>query len=192
MPLRDLLFDTVYRLGSPIWQIPTPPEVKDVIDGDNALPAGRALDLGCGTSPNVAYLAQRGWQITGVDVSATAIRKAQQHAQGIAGATFVVADVTRLTESGVTGPFDLVIDNGCYHTLSDEGKQAYARQVGTLMASGARLIMWEALIRLRPNEIRERFADKFIIERVEDRNFVTTRMKIRFNIKAKWYWLQRR
>lgn len=192
MSLRNLLFDIVYRLGSPIWQIPTPPEIKDIVEGEQALRPGRALDLGCGTSPNVAYLAEHGWQATGVDISATAIRKAQRDARGIGGATFVVADVTRLRESGITGPFDLVIDNGCFHTLSAEGRAAYVREVAAVMASGARLIMWEAQLRARPEEIADRFGHDFIVDGVEDRNFVTRRMKLPVNIKASWYWLRRR
>ena len=106
MDVRHWFYDTVYRLGRPIWDIPTPPELIEVVEGPSALPAGRALHLGCGTSPNVAYLAQHGWRATGVDFSKTAISKARKDAEGIAGAEFVVADVTRLAESGVTGPFD--------------------------------------------------------------------------------------
>lgn len=65
MSWRQVLFDTIYRIGRPIWDIPTPPEIIDVVEGAHALPPGRALDLGCGTSPNVAYLAQHGWEATG-------------------------------------------------------------------------------------------------------------------------------
>ncbi len=60
MPWRHLLFNTIYRIGRPIWDILTPPEITDVVEGAHALKPGRALDLGCGTSPNVAYLAQHG------------------------------------------------------------------------------------------------------------------------------------
>ena len=126
MPWRHVLFDTIYRIGRPIWDTPTPPEIIDVVEGAHALAPGRALDLGCGTSPNVAYLAQHGWDAIGVDISPTAIKKVKKNAEGIAGAHFVVADVTKLTGSGINGPFDLVIDNGCYHTLSEDGKEAYA------------------------------------------------------------------
>jgi len=42
-----------------------------------ALPPGRALDLACGEGRNSLWLAQRGWQVTGVDFSAEAIGKAR-------------------------------------------------------------------------------------------------------------------
>jgi 2-polyprenyl-3-methyl-5-hydroxy-6-metoxy-1,4-benzoquinol methylase len=38
------------------------------------LPAGKALDLGCGTGDSSIYLAQHGWTVTGVDYVPTATR----------------------------------------------------------------------------------------------------------------------
>jgi SAM-dependent methyltransferase len=40
------------------------------------LPAGRALDLGCGEGGDSIWLAGHGWQVTGIDVSRTAIARA--------------------------------------------------------------------------------------------------------------------
>ena len=42
---------------------------------------GRALDLGCGEGADVIWLAQHGWQATGIDISATAIRHATAAAE---------------------------------------------------------------------------------------------------------------
>ncbi|TMK17193.1 MAG: methyltransferase domain-containing protein [Actinobacteria bacterium] len=58
----------MYRTGRTPWDTGvTPPEVVDLIEGPAAVAAGRALDLGCGTGTNVRYLAQHGWEATGVD-----------------------------------------------------------------------------------------------------------------------------
>lgn len=150
-------------------------------------------------APNVAYLARHGWDALGVDISPTAIEKAIRGAEGVAGAHFVAADVTKLTEAGITGPFDLVIDNGCYHTLSEAGKSANVREVAAVMPADAQLMMWEAalvthpVIKVRPGEISERFAQDFVVECEKPKTFRVERMKIvRCNIKAKWYWLRRR
>ena len=51
MDVRHWFYDTIYRLGRPIWDFPTPPELIAVVEGQSALPPGRALDLGCGTAP---------------------------------------------------------------------------------------------------------------------------------------------
>lgn len=41
--------------------------------------APRALDIACGAGGTLAWLAQRGWQVTGVDISATALALAEAH-----------------------------------------------------------------------------------------------------------------
>ncbi len=43
-------------------------------------PAGTALDLGCAEGADAIWLAERGWQVTGVDVSDTALGRARAHA----------------------------------------------------------------------------------------------------------------
>ena len=192
MGWRRHLFNAMYKLGRPLWDTPVPEEIRDIAEGRSALAPGRALDLGCGTSGNVAYLARHDWDALGVDFSEAAIKKATENAAGVPGAEFVVADVTKLAERGIAGPFDLVIDNGCYHTLADGDKDAYLREVAAVMKPGAPLLMWEG-IRVGANEISERFERDFTVERIEQKEFVIGRFRGKLKIKdAKWYWLQRR
>ena len=49
-------------------------EVADV-------PPGRALDVGCGEGADAIWLAQQGWTVTAIDVSAVAVRRAQEAAE---------------------------------------------------------------------------------------------------------------
>lgn len=75
--------------------MPDTPIDTDVVELARDLRPGTALDLGCGSGQNSIWLAQRGWQVHGVDIAASAIRRAQQ-AAATAGveAVFEVADVT--------------------------------------------------------------------------------------------------
>ena len=45
------------------------------------LPPGRAVDLGCGEGRNAVWLAEQGWQVTGVDFSPVGLAKAQRFAE---------------------------------------------------------------------------------------------------------------
>jgi cyclopropane fatty-acyl-phospholipid synthase-like methyltransferase len=84
-------------------------------------------------------------------------------------------DVTRLP--GVEGPFDLILDIGCYHSLQPEGQARYAATVARLMRPEAHLLLYSFLLaeagRAWPTEasIRERFGRDFILEKVEQGTF---------------------
>jgi SAM-dependent methyltransferase len=52
-----------------------------VAEADGLSP-GQALDLACGEGRNAVWLAERGWQVTGVDFSDVALAKARELAAG--------------------------------------------------------------------------------------------------------------
>jgi ubiquinone/menaquinone biosynthesis C-methylase UbiE len=142
---RQLLFKTFYRLGFVPWDgHPLPHNLRGLIEGDQALTPGTALDIGCGTGDNSIYLAKHGWRATGVDFVAKALEKARAKAaaDGVA-VTFAQADVTRLSSEGVGKGFDLIVDTGCLHGMSPQDRDAYVREVTTVAAPDARLLLIE-------------------------------------------------
>ena len=62
---------------------PTPALVAEVAD----LTPGTALDAGCGEGADAVWLAARGWRVTAVDISATALgtARARADAAGVTG-----------------------------------------------------------------------------------------------------------
>jgi SAM-dependent methyltransferase len=70
------------------------------------LTPGTALDLGCGAGGDALWLAGQGWQVTAVDISASAVRSLQQRA-GRAGVSVTALRVD-LAEDFPAGTFDLV------------------------------------------------------------------------------------
>jgi SAM-dependent methyltransferase len=171
MASRRLLFKTFYRLGFVPWDgHPLPNSLRDLIEGQNALPAGTALDIGCGTGDNSIYLANHGWQVTGVDFVAAALDKARAKATAKnAAVDFACADVTRLSSEGVGKDFDLIVDNGCLHGLSSEDRDAYVREVTSVAAPSARLLLVEFLPGgsfgvpgIDPAEVTRRFATNWM------------------------------
>src|SRR5690606_4525779 len=64
------------------------------------LPPGRALDAGCGEGAETIWLATRGWQVTAVDIAATALHRARRRAEtsGLTdGIDWIQADLTEWT-----------------------------------------------------------------------------------------------
>lgn len=135
---RKLVFQLFY-LRKPPWDTGiSPPELMAFIDSH---PPGRALDLGCGTGTNVITLAQHGWQATGVDFVGRAIQTARRKAR-LAGVSADVrqGDVTRL--EGINGPFDLILDLGCFHSLTEDGMQRYVHNLDRLLAKDGTYLMY--------------------------------------------------
>ena len=97
--------------------------------------ATTALDLGCGTGDISIYLAQHGWQVTGVDFIAKALRKARSKAAARhVAVNFIQADVTRLRAAGIGQGFALIVDNGCLHNMTADNRNAYVREVTAVAA----------------------------------------------------------
>ncbi|BCX03344.1 MAG: type 11 methyltransferase [Candidatus Roseilinea sp.] len=127
------------RRERPPWDTGvSPPELLAFIE---AHPPGRALDLGCGTGTNVVTLARHGWRVTGVDFAVQAILAARRKARA-AGvqADLRLGDVTRLND--LTGPFDLILDIGCFHGLPVGSRPAYARNVKRLLAPDGTFLLY--------------------------------------------------
>jgi len=136
--LRHLYFRLLYFRQPPWDTQESPPELMEFIAHH---PPGRALDLGCGTGTNVIALAQHGWQVTGVDYVGRALDQARKKAQ-LAGVSvdFLFDDVTRLKL--ISGKFDLVLDIGCFHSLSGPEKIDYLTNLERLTGAGSSYLMY--------------------------------------------------
>lgn len=184
-----LIYEVMYRMGKPVWDTgTTPPEVIQAIAKERT--PGRALDLGCGTGTHSIYLAQRGWQVVGIDFSTKAIAAAYAKAkQTGAQIDFRVADVSRL--SFLRGQFDFALDVGCFHGLDTAERKRYIEQLARLMRAGGKFMLW-ALDRpalfenygIAPQVVERLFSPQFRLTRSEHgdhRGRSTT-----------WYWFTRK
>ena len=134
------LYNFMYRFTKPDWDTGlTPPEITTAALAFDQ--PGRALDLGCGTGTSSIYLAQHGWQVTGVDFSPKAIELARDKAQR-AGVSpeWHIGDVSRL--DFLRGPFDFIIDIGCLHGLDRASRTRYAEQLRRLTQPGSKFLLF--------------------------------------------------
>jgi ubiquinone/menaquinone biosynthesis C-methylase UbiE len=126
---RRLLFQYWY-FSQPPWDTGiSPPELLEFIETHKP---GRAIDIGCGTGTNVITLARAGWQVTGVDFAPRAIKLAKQKLKNAGvSASLSINDATKLT--GISGPFDLALDIGCFHAITKEGQAKYLDQLERIL-----------------------------------------------------------
>jgi SAM-dependent methyltransferase len=173
MDRSRIFFRLAYLFGFKPWDSGRPPpELLEVLE-DDAVKPGRALDLGCGTGTNVIELARRGWQATGVDFTPRAIKLGRRKARA-AGVEvrLLVGDVTRLRDLGVDGPFDLLLDLGCFHSVPADRRDAYVAEAARVAAPGATFLMFAFAEgpgrgpNAPPAEVQERFQPDFDIDEV--------------------------
>jgi SAM-dependent methyltransferase len=96
----------------------------------------RALDLGCGAGVLTLWLAEKGLEVTGIDIFPEAIAMARSLAdQRRAEIEFVTAD---LFSYAPERPFDLLYDSGCLHSLVGGNAALYkGRLLGFLLPGGS-------------------------------------------------------
>ena len=69
-----------YRAHPELWS--GRPNAQLVAEASDA-PVGAALDIGCGEGADAIWLADRGWRVTAVDFSATALARARTTAASV-------------------------------------------------------------------------------------------------------------
>ena len=148
MTSRQRIFRVFYRIGFTPWDgHPIAASLRTLIEGTGDSPAlapASALDVGCGTGDTSIYLAQHGWQVTGVDFVPKAVDKARAKAAAAAVSVDVRhGDATRLSSEGLGTGFGLIVDQGCLHGMSDDDRDRYVREVTAVAAPDARLLLVE-------------------------------------------------
>lgn len=110
----DRNWDDRYIQGDTPWDSGLPSAELTRVLSEFDIPRRRAIDLGCGSGTNAVFLAQQGFEVTGVDCSDTALAAASRKAQAAGvSVNWIAADVQRFGAGLPT--FDFIFDRGCYH-----------------------------------------------------------------------------
>ncbi|MEU2103539.1 class I SAM-dependent methyltransferase [Nocardia sp. NPDC019255] len=104
------------------------------------MPPGDVLDLGCGDGGDALWLAQRGWRVTAVDISAVAIQRLAGLARAHGLDDRIVGERHDLRESFPEGRFDLVSAH-YLHTPFDLDRASVLRLAAYALRPGGRLLV---------------------------------------------------
>ncbi|MFB6933989.1 class I SAM-dependent methyltransferase [Streptomyces chartreusis] len=137
-PLKaDEFWEARYRDGGRLWSgRPNKLLVREASD----LAPGSALDLGCGEGADAVWLASRGWRVTGVDISRTALERAAGHAVEAGVGERAGWERHVLGETFPEGSFDLVNAQFLQSPVEFD-QRSVLRQAAQAVAPGGTLLI---------------------------------------------------
>ena len=163
------LWDDMYKSGhyKQTWSLEFPsPELIGVLMALDMPKGTKCLDVGCGSGADLEHLAEKGFDVIGLDISPIAINivKKRLEAKNLK-AKLLVGDILNMSLG--SEKFDFVADRGCLHHIANEKRNIYANVVGKVIKPGGYLFlrgcriegkMW---IPLALDEINQLFPSKY-------------------------------
>lgn len=142
----------MFEKTPPPWNLGEPQQV--IIDLERAgRITGKVLDAACGIGSTSLYLAARGYETVGLDISESAIAQAALEAasRGL-DCVFEVADMSDF--DGYAGRFDTIVDNASYHSIPGELRPGYMACAARAAAPGAKLYILCSAVTEIPVELK--------------------------------------
>lgn len=127
-----------YRRHEQVWSGRPNAVLTDVVAD---LPPGRALDLGCGEGGDALWLAELGWQVTAVDVSATALERVAARAAEAGLEARIEVRRHDLGESFPPGAYDLVSAQFLQSPVAFPRARALQAAAGAVAPGGLLLVV---------------------------------------------------
>ena len=117
-----------------------------LVDTVGSMSPGQALDLGCGGGGDALWLAERGWTVLTVDVSATALARVVDRATGVKLTDRVRTERHDLTATFPQGSFDLVSAQYLLSPVEFDRPPIFARAAAAVRTGGMLLIVDHASV----------------------------------------------
>jgi len=136
-------WNEIYR-GYPLealpWELSRPRKVLVDLVQKGITKKGKALDICCGAGTNTVYLAQKGFLVTGIDISSKAIEYAKKKAeQANVKIRFIEQNFLELPFEDEE--FIFVFDMGCFHHVKIEDRSTFIRGVHRVLKKGGYYLM---------------------------------------------------
>lgn len=146
-----------------------------------SIDSGSFLDLGTGPGTQALALAERGFRVTGTDISKTAVRKAAAlTAEKGLDLVFKQDDILK---TGLNKKFNCIFDRGCFHVLAPEKRGEYVKTASELLEPGGYLFLktfsFEETMeggpyRFTPDEIKVLFEKRFEVVSIGESRYYGT------------------
>ena len=138
MDVREQM-DRIYSEFSPDeipWHMATPPPaLVELVESRRVTPC-RAVDLGCGAGNHAVWLALQGFDVTGLELSAAAVARAQELARAKGAACrFAIVDLLEPL-TAFDGCFEFAYDWLVLHHVFPADRPRYAANVHRMLGHG--------------------------------------------------------
>jgi SAM-dependent methyltransferase len=133
------------------------------------------LDLGTGPATQAIWLAKRGFNVVGSDLSDAAINRARKIYASEKNVNFIVDDI--LNTKLESNEFDYVFDRGCFHVLVPRDRKEYINKIKQILKDNGILFlkcfsdkepMQEGPYKFSQDEIRALFSESFRIDSIKE------------------------
>ena len=135
-------WETLYK----IQKVETMPWYNEILDSDledelarRKITNGKFLDIGTGPATQAIWLAKRGFNVIGSDLSETAIKRANSVYANEKNIDFVVDDI--LNSKLKANEFDYIFDRGCFHVLLPVDRQRYITKIKQILRNNGILFL---------------------------------------------------
>ena len=131
-------WEQFYGERDQVWSGNANVVLVEEVDG---LAPGTALDLGCGEGADAIWLADRGWRVTGADISQAALDRAVLHATDAGVAERITWEQHDFSASIPDGPFDLVSVHFLHSPVDDPRDRALRAAAAAVGPGGTLLVV---------------------------------------------------
>jgi SAM-dependent methyltransferase len=142
-------WETKYQQGDTPWEKgEASPGLVDFLAAKRDLPRGRVLVPGCGFGHDVREWARAGYEVTGLDISPSAVRSARERltSQEVARIEFIHAD---FLNDAPAAAYDWLFEHTLYCAIDPEQREDYCLAATRCLRPGGQFLAIHYLI---PNE----------------------------------------
>jgi len=137
--MRNKIFEHIYKRPGVIWtRTEAPKGLVKLVESRKINPC-KTIDIGCGEGFYSIYLASRGFDVTGIDLSEKAIKyskhNAADHGENVRFLSMDIDDLGKLDEK-----FDFVLEWSLLHLMKPSQRPNYVENVKNLLNNGGKYL----------------------------------------------------
>ena len=139
-------WENLYKSKRTPWDLgKAAPPIATYLKSPYAVPPGKIAVLGCGTGHDCMLFASKGFEVTGIDFSPTAVKQTFEKFEkaGLSGTKGFLLQRDMFSIHEYDGYYDYILEHCCFSAIDPTRRRTYARTVHDLLKPGGKHIaLW--------------------------------------------------